>query len=66
MGLPSERLVNQMKTTTLKYCGECQRDFKPGEIVWYAWIENRCFCATCKDRLQIQDWEPRKVPERSD
>lgn len=53
-----------MKPTTLTYCGECERDFYPGEKVWFAWIENRCFCMDCKSKLQIQDWEPRKVPKK--
>ena len=52
-----------MKEAQSKYCGECERDFVPGEVVWYAWIENRSFCASCKENLNISDWEPRKIPE---
>ncbi|WP_248508805.1 hypothetical protein [Sporosarcina sp. NCCP-2222] len=44
-------------------CGECERDFRPGEIVYYAWIENRTFCGKCQVKLApvIKDWEPRLV-----
>ena len=52
-----------MKEAKSKYCGECEKDFTPGEIVHYAWIENRSFCSTCKSKLDIKDWEERKVPE---
>ncbi|MFY0521395.1 hypothetical protein ACOMCU_26800 [Lysinibacillus sp. UGB7] len=55
-----------MKEAKSKYCGECQRDFVPGEIVWYAWIENRSFCSDCKSKLNIKDWEPRKVPDKNE
>lgn len=48
-----------MKSTTVKYCGECQRDFLPREMVWYAAIENNCFCPRCKKKLDIKKWEPR-------
>lgn len=51
-----------MKESKSKYCGECEKDFVPGEIVHYAWIENRSFCSTCKSKLDIKDWEERKVP----
>lgn len=50
-----------MKISTSKYCGECQRDFSPGEIVHYAWIENRSFCSNCQQKLNIRDWEERKI-----
>ncbi|MDI2588086.1 hypothetical protein OR571_13410 [Psychrobacillus sp. NEAU-3TGS] len=48
------------------YCGECQSDFKPGQIVYYAWIENRSFCGKCHIQLRtlIQDWETRQVPKK--
>lgn len=45
------------------YCGECLEDFKDGETVWYAWIENRSFCGKCKQKLDIKDWEKRIVKE---
>lgn len=60
----SKKVDESMKETLLTYCGECSQDFKPNQIVWYAWSENQCFCSTCKENLQIQDWEPRKVPEK--
>lgn len=52
-----------MKETNISYCGECQRDFKNPEIVWYAPIENDCFCRDCKKKLDIKDWEPRLFGE---
>lgn len=48
-----------MKTTHVKYCGECLRDFKANEVVWFAPIENDCFCSKCKAELDIKDWEKR-------
>ncbi|MGM7634186.1 hypothetical protein [Bacillus sp. Hm123] len=48
-----------MKQTSVSYCGECHQDFKQDEIVWFAWIENSCFCEKCKGKLDIKDWEPR-------
>jgi len=62
-GINHQKGSEHMKTTTLTYCDECKRDFTPGEKVWFAWIESRCFCSTCKNHLQIQDWEPRMVPD---
>lgn len=53
-------LVLAAKST---YCGECLEDFKDGETVWYAWIENRSFCGKCKQKLDIKDWEKRIVKE---
>lgn len=50
---------NELRIAKSSYCGECQRDFHDGEIVWYAWIENHSFCTGCKEKLNIKDWEPR-------
>ncbi|GKV54271.1 hypothetical protein NCCP2222_02180 [Sporosarcina sp. NCCP-2222] len=52
-----------MKKALSNMCGECERDFRPGEIVYYAWIENRTFCGKCQVKLApvIKDWEPRLV-----
>lgn len=50
-----------MRVTPVKYCGECHKDFYHTEQVWYAAIENDCFCSECKDKLNIKDWEPRIV-----
>ncbi|MFJ8064869.1 hypothetical protein ACIQYS_09570 [Psychrobacillus sp. NPDC096426] len=57
-----------MKEAKSTYCGECQRNFKPGEIVHFAWIENRSFCGKCQVKLQdvIRDWEPRQVPKKEE
>lgn len=55
-----------MKETSLTYCGECLQEFKPGQVVWFAWIENRCFCAACQSKLPIGQWEPRLVPKIND
>lgn len=57
-----------MKESGSKYCGECQIDFKAGEIVYYTWYENRSFCGNCKrlmnERVSAEylDWEQRIVP----
>lgn len=48
-----------MKATNVKYCSECQRNFEDVEIVWFAEIENTCFCRYCKAKLEIKKWEPR-------
>lgn len=48
-----------MKKTNVTYCGECLRDFDNPEVVWYAPIENNCFCRECKSKLDILEWEPR-------
>lgn len=55
-----------MKPARSTYCGECTKDFKPGEVVYFAWIENRSFCAECHLKLKpkIKDWETRYVPNR--
>lgn len=55
-----------MKAAKSSYCGECERDFESGEIVHYAWIENRSFCSDCYEKLKskIRDWEKRYVPRR--
>lgn len=56
-----------MKETSIKYCAECQRDFKVGEIVNFTWYENRCFCNECKKIMNKRvtpsylDWQLRKV-----
>ncbi|MDQ0176037.1 hypothetical protein [Bacillus chungangensis] len=50
-----------MRVTPVKYCGECHKDFHHTEEVWYAAIENNCFCSSCKEKLDIKDWEPRIV-----
>jgi hypothetical protein len=55
--------VNFLKLSGSSYCGECLEDFKDGETVWYAWIENRSFCGKCKQKLDIKDWEPRIYKE---
>lgn len=57
-----------MKISTSTYCGECHEDFKPGEIVYFAWFENRSFCVECHVKLKskISDWEPRRIPERGE
>ncbi|WP_313469513.1 hypothetical protein [Lysinibacillus sp.] len=58
-----------MKTTTSKYCAECERGFVAGEVVHYTWYENRCFCDKCKQALNERvtpsylDWQLRKVWE---
>ena len=64
MGFNPQEEVKCLKEAKSNYCGECQRDFKPGEIVDFAWIENRSFCGKCQLKLQavIRDWEPRQVP----
>ncbi|MFA9459089.1 hypothetical protein ACERJO_20400 [Halalkalibacter sp. AB-rgal2] len=51
-----------MKIARSTYCGECHEDFKNGQVVWYASIENHSFCSNCKPNLDIKDREPRKVP----
>ncbi|MEK5068063.1 hypothetical protein [Sporosarcina sp. FSL K6-1508] len=48
-----------LKKTTVSYCGECHRDFDKPEVVWYAPIENNCFCRDCKLKLNIKEWSPR-------
>lgn len=50
-----------MKESKSKYCGECHKDFEPGEIVWFAAIENHSFCSKCKTQLNIKEWEKRRV-----
>lgn len=53
-----------MKQSISTYCGECERDFKAGEIVHFAWIENRSFCSDCQRKLKpkISEWEERYIP----
>lgn len=48
-----------IKVTRVDYCGECHDDFEAKSIVHYAWLENNCFCAKCKAKLNIKDWELR-------
>lgn len=48
-----------VKVTRVNYCAECHKDFEKHSIVHYAWIENNCFCNSCKDSLNIKDWELR-------
>lgn len=57
-----------MKEARSTYCGECRRDFVPGEVVYFAWIENRSFCVECYVKLKskIKDWEPRLVPKEGE
>lgn len=52
-----------MKRAKSKYCGECLTDFKPGQIVWFSIIENRSFCSSCKPKLDIKNWEKRRVSD---
>ena len=56
-------MTNEIKTTVIKYCGECLEDFTNGQLVYFAWSENRCFCMKCRNKLDdvIKDFEPRKV-----
>lgn len=55
-----------MKPARSSYCGECTKDFESGEVVYFAWIENRSFCGKCHEKLKskIADWEPRYVPNQ--
>ncbi|MET3657883.1 hypothetical protein [Sporosarcina psychrophila] len=56
-----------MKKSLSKYCGECQKDFVPGEIVYFTWLENHSFCGNCKRKLVlINDWETRQIPKRGE
>lgn len=41
-----------MKEAAHEFCGECRKDFKPGEIVYYTWYENLTFCGTCKRKME--------------
>lgn len=56
-----------MKETSSKHCAECGRDFVAGAVVHFTWLENRCFCDTCRDIMNIRskpsylDWQPRIV-----
>ena len=58
-------MSGKIKFSSSEYCGECEKDFEPGEIVYFTWFENRSFCVECHVKLkpQIADWEPRKIPE---
>ncbi|MHC8517033.1 hypothetical protein [Sporosarcina sp. ITBMC105] len=57
-----------MKPARSTYCGECRNDFESGEVVYFAWIENRSFCVECHVALKskIKDWEPRRVPKEGE
>jgi len=56
-----------MKDTISNYCGECERDFVAGEVVYYTWYENNFFCEKCKEVMNKRvthsylDWQLRKV-----
>lgn len=56
-----------MKETTSAYCAECGSDFISGEVVYYTWYENRCFCNDCKQIMNTRvtpsylDWQEREV-----
>ncbi len=53
--------------TFIKCCGECGINFVNGQMIYYTWYENRCFCDNCKniinDRVSERylDWQIRKV-----
>ncbi len=55
-----------IKKTIVNYCGECLRDFNEGEIVYYTWYENDCFCDKCRDLMNTRvtpsylDWQVRQ------
>ena len=52
-----------MEVSPSKYCGECDRNFRPGEIVYVTWLEVYAFCGLCKSKVTlINDWETRIVP----
>ena len=53
----------KMKVSTSINCGEFQRNFVFGEIVYFAWIENRSFCSDCSPKLNFKDWEESRIIE---
>lgn len=54
-----------MKVTNISYCAECRRDFATGEVCYYTWYENTCFCDDCKQIMNSRvkesylDWQKR-------
>lgn len=38
--------------TEEKYCGECRKEFKPGEITYFTWYEGKSLCGNCKRKLE--------------
>lgn len=50
-----------MKETPIRYCAECYRRFQNSETVWYTPLENTCFCGLCKEKIDTNKWEPRRV-----
>lgn len=54
-----------MKVSTSKECEECERSFRPGEVVYVSWIAEDPFCSSCRSKLTlINDWETR-IAEKS-
>ena len=56
-----------VERTAAKYCGECQRDFYDGEVIYFTCYENRFFCSKCQVKLnervdpEYLDWKLRKI-----
>ena len=38
-----------IKTTSISYCAECEKDFREGETCHFTWYENNVFCHDCKE-----------------
>lgn len=63
-----------MEHVTNGYCGECEKDFKHQEIVYYTWYENDYFCKDCKEKIHERvlnrkylDWQKRtNIIDQSD
>lgn len=53
-----------MKYSLSSYCGECKRDFVPGQIVNYTPLENRSFCSSCREKINTTLWERRIIPTK--
>lgn len=36
-----------IKPTPISYCQSCLRDFRPGEVVYFASVDNTIVCSDC-------------------
>ena len=67
MGQVHRKAGDRLKEAAHEYCGECRKDFSPGEIVYYTWYENLTFCGKCKRIMNERvtpsylDWQERVV-----
>lgn len=41
--------MKQVKKTTVSKCDECERDFRPGEVVFFCVWDGATVCLDCQD-----------------